>query len=96
MNKMEVSDCLAARMGLSKGAARDVAVDGVFAITGQVLADGEDVRLPGFGTFGTRSRSARTGRNPRTGEAISIPAFTLPAFEAGKTLKDTVNAGSGA
>ena len=94
MNKTEMADRLAARTGLSKGAARD-AVDGVFAIIGEALAEGEDVRLPGFGTFDTRRRPARTGRNPRTGEAVSISASTSPTFRAGKTLKDTVNAGSG-
>ena len=93
MNKTEMADRLAARTGLSKGAARD-AVDGVFAIVGEALADGEEVRLPGFGTFGTRSRPARTGRNPRTGEAVSISAPTSATFRAGKTLKDAVNAGS--
>ena len=94
MNKTEMADRLAARTGLSKSAARD-AVDGVFAIIGEALADGEDVRLPGFGTFGTRSRPARTGRNPRTGEAVSISASTSPTFKAGKTLKDTVNGNPG-
>ena len=94
MNKTEMADRLAARTGLSKGAARD-AVDGVFAIIGKALAEGEDVRLPGFGTFDTRRRPARTGRNPRTGEAVSISASTSPTFRAGKTLTDTVNAGSG-
>ena len=78
--------------GAEQGAAKD-AVDGVFAIIGEALADGEEVRLPGFGTFGTRSRPARTGRNPRTGEAVAISASTSPTFKAGKTLKDTVNAG---
>ena len=71
MNKTEVTDRLAARTGLSKGAGRD-AVDGVFAIVGENLADGEEVRLPGFGTFRTRSRPAHTGRNPRTGEAVAM------------------------
>ena len=52
-------------------------------------------RLPGFGNFGTRSRPARTGRNPGTGEAVSISESKLPTFKAGKTLKDTVNAGPG-
>lgn len=94
MNKTEMADRLAARTGLSKGAARD-AVDDVFAIIGEALAGGEEVRLPGFGTFGTRSRPARTGRNPRTGEAVSIPASTSPTFKAGTTLKDTVNGGRG-
>ena len=94
MNKAEIADRLAARTGLSKGAARD-AVDGVFAIIHEALADGEDVRLPGFRTFGTRSRPARTGRNPRIDEAVSTSATTSPTFKAGKTLKDTVNGGRG-
>ena len=91
MNKTEMADRLAARTGLSKGAAKDP-VDGVFAIIGEALADGEEVRLPGFETFGTRSRPARSGRNPRTGEAVAISASTSPTIKAGKTLKDTVNA----
>ena len=92
MNKTEMADRLAARTGLGKGAARD-AVDDVFAIIAEALADGEEVRLPGFGTFGTKNRPARTGRNPRTGEAVAISASTSPTFKAGKTLKDTVNVG---
>ena len=92
MNKAEMVGRLAARTGLREAVASD-AVDGVFAIIGEALADGEDVRVPGFGTFGTRSRPARTGRNPGTGEAVSISASKLLTFKAGKTLKDTVNAG---
>ena len=95
MNKGEMADRLAARTGLNKAAAR-VAVDGVFATIGEALANGEEVRIAGFGSFGTRSRAARTGRNPRTGETVSIPASKSPAFKAGKagkTLKDAVNAG---
>ena len=97
MNKAEIADRLAARTGLSKGAARDAvdAVDGVFATIGEALANGEEVRLPGFATFGTRSRPARNGSNPRTGEAVSISASTSPTFKAGKTLRDAVNAGPG-
>ena len=67
MNKAEMADRLVARTGLSKGAAKEV-VDGVFAAIGEALANGEEVRISGFGTFGTRNRPARTGRNPRTGE----------------------------
>ena len=92
MNKAEIADRLAARTGLNKSAAKE-AVDGVFGAIGEALANGEDVRIAGFGTFGTRSRPARTGRNPRTGEPVSISASTSPTFKAGKTLKDTVNAG---
>ena len=94
MNKAEMADRLAARTSLSKAVARE-AVDGVFAVIGDALANGEEVRVPGFGTFGTRSRPARTGRNPRIGEAVSISASTSPTFKAGKTLKDAVNADTG-
>ena len=94
MNKAEMADRLAARTGLGKSVARD-AVDGVFAAIGDALANGEEMRIAGFETFGTRSRPARTGRNPRSGEAVSIPASTSPTFKAGKTLKDAANAGRG-
>ena len=89
-----MADRLAARTGLGKSVARD-AVDGVFAAIGDALANGEEMRIAGFETFGTRSRPARTGRNPRSGEAVSIPASTSPTFKAGKTLKDAANAGRG-
>ena len=89
-----MADRLATRTGLGESAAKE-AVDGVFAVIGDALADGEEVRVAGFGTFGTRSRPARTGRNPRTGEAVSISASTSPTFKAGKTLKDAVNADPG-
>ena len=92
MNKAEMADRLAARTGLSKAAARE-AVDGVFAAIGDALANGEEVQIVGFGTFGTRSRPARTARNLRTGEAVSVSASTSPPFKARKTLKDTVNGG---
>ena len=55
------------------------------------LSGGTEVRLVGFGTFMVSSRAASTGRNPRTGEAISIPAAKLPKFKAGKALKDALN-----
>ena len=88
MNKTEMADRLAARTGLSKSAAKE-AVDSVFAAIGGALANGEEVRIAGFGAFGTRSRPARTGRNPKTGEAVSIGASTSPTFKAGKRLWDT-------
>ena len=68
-------------------------MDGVFEAIGEALANGEEVRLAGFGTFGARSRAARTGRNPQTGEVLSIPASKTPSFKAGKALKDAVNDG---
>lgn len=93
MNKAEVAERLAERTGMSKAVARE-AVDSVFAVIGEALADGEEVRIAGFGTFGTRNRPARAGRNPRTGEPVPISASTSPTFKAGKTLKDAVNAGA--
>ncbi len=55
------------------------------------LKDGDEVRLPGFGTFSVRQRKASEGRNPRTGEPIQIPASKLPKFKAGKILKEALN-----
>ena len=89
-----MADQLAARISLSKAAASE-AVDGMFEAIGGALANGEEVRIAGIGIFGTRSRPARTGRNPRNGEAVSLPASTSPTFQGRKTLKDAVNAGPG-
>ena len=90
MNKSQIADRLAGRMGLSRSAASG-AVDAVFETIGEALAEHEEVRIAGFGTFSTKNRPARTGRNPRTGESVSIPASVAPAFRAGKALKDAVN-----
>ena len=90
MNKSDIADRLAARMGLSRPAAGS-AVDAVFETIGEALAKNDEVRIAGFGTFSTKHRPARTGRNPRTGEAVSILASAAPAFRAGKALKDAVN-----
>ena len=91
MNKGELAERLAAWAGMTKDAARD-AVDSMCATICETLANGEEVRIAGFGTFVTRSRPARTGRNPRTGEAVSIAASTSPTFKAGKALRDAVKA----
>ena len=92
MNKSEMVGRVADRAGISRSDA-NVAVDAVFGTIGESLAAGEDVSILGFGTFTTRNRPARTGRNPRTGEEVAIAASTAPAFKAGKTLKDIVNRG---
>ena len=92
MNKSEIAGRVADRTGVGRSAAGD-AVDAVFEAIAEALAKGEDVRVLGFGTFGTRSRPARTGRNPRTGESLNIAASTTPAFKAGRPLRDAVNAG---
>ncbi len=90
MNRPELGNRVAERTGLGPSAAKD-AVDAVFAVIADALAKGEDVRIAGFGAFGTRKRAARTGRNPRTGESVSIAASTTPTFKAGKPLRDGVN-----
>ena len=67
-----------------------VAVDAVMGAIKGSLAKGEEVRLIGFGTFSVKKRKARTGRNPQTGKAIKIKAKKVPAFSAGKALKEAV------
>ncbi|AUI88948.1 DNA-binding protein HU (plasmid) [Vibrio azureus] len=90
MNKSQLVDHIAATADISKTkaeAALSALTDGV----AQSLANGDDVALIGFGTFKVNERAARTGRNPRTGEAIEIAAAKVPAFKAGKALKDACN-----
>jgi DNA-binding protein HU-beta len=90
MNKNELVDKVAEHAGLSKADAGR-AVDAVVGTITGALKSGDTVSLIGFGTFDVRSRAARTGRNPRTGEEIQIAAAKNPAFKAGKALKDAVN-----
>jgi DNA-binding protein HU-beta len=90
VNKAELIDTVAAEAGLSKSDAAN-AVDAVFTTITKSLAGGNAVTLVGFGTFAVTDRAARTGRNPRTGEAITIPASKNPKFKAGKALKDALN-----
>ena len=92
MNKSEIVGRVALRMGLSKSVAEG-AVDTVLAAIGEALAKDEDVRIAGFGKFATRSRPARAGRNPRTGESVAIPASKVPSFRAGKALRVLVSGG---
>lgn len=95
MTKDDFAAKLASKCDLSKAKARDV-IDAIFAtdpregIIAVELDAGRDFTITGFGTFGTRRRKARMGRNPQTGESIQIPAMTVPTFKAGKGLKDRV------
>lgn len=90
MNKQDLISAVAESSGLTKADATK-SVEGVFeAITG-ALKKGDEVRLVGFGTFSVSKRKASTGRNPRTGETMTIAASTQPKFKAGKGLKDAVN-----
>ena len=90
MNKDELISKVASETSLSKTDASKV-VDSVFSNITNSLKGGADVRLVGFGTFLVTNRAATTGRNPRTGESIQIPAKKVPKFRAGKSLKESVN-----
>ena len=90
MNKNDLVGAVADSSDLSKADAAK-GVDAVFDSITSSLQGGGEVRLVGFGTFSVANRKASTGRNPRTGEAIQIPASKQPKFKAGKGLKDAVN-----
>lgn len=95
MTKDDFAAKLAKQTDISKTKAKDV-IDAIFStdpregIIAVELDAGRDFTITGFGTFGTRRRKARMGRNPQTGQQIRIPAMTVPTFKAGKGLKDRV------
>ena len=89
MNKSELVGAVSEKAEVSKKEA-DKVVNAVFESIGDSLAGGEKVQIIGFGTFEVRQREAREGRNPATGNKITIPALKVPAFKAGKALKDKV------
>lgn len=90
MNKTELIAAVAQKSGLSKKDA-EKAVGATFEAITETLASGDKIQLVGFGSFETKSREARMGRNPKTKEPIQIPASTVPVFKAGKALKDEVS-----
>jgi DNA-binding protein HU-beta len=90
MNKNELIGAVAEASGLSRSDATK-AVEGVFDTITGALSKGDEVRLVGFGTFSVSKRKASTGRNPRTGETMTIAASNQPKFKAGKALKDACN-----
>ena len=89
MKKSDLSSHVATEASLSKAQASGV-VDAVFSAIADALTRDESVTIPGFGTFTTKTRGARQGRNPRTGVSIAIAASRSPSFKAGQTLRDTV------
>ena len=91
MNKSELITAIAQRANLSK-ADTGRALNGLLKAIEATLKAGDSVALIGFGTFEVKERAERAGRNPQTGEAITIAASKTPAFKAGKNLKDAVNA----
>jgi len=90
MNKGELIDAIASKASVTKKDAGAV-LDALIETITETLVEGDKVTLVGFGTFETRERQAREGRNPSTGEIIKIPASTAAAFSPGKVLKDKVN-----
>ncbi|MBI3145618.1 MAG: HU family DNA-binding protein [Pseudogulbenkiania sp.] len=89
MNKSELIDAIAAEADIPKAAAGK-ALDGMIAAVTGALKQGDTVTLVGFGTFYVGERAERTGRNPKTGDSITIPAARSPKFRAGKALKDAL------
>ena len=90
MNKTQLVEAIAASADLKKKDA-EAALNAFTAVVADALKAGDKVQLVGFGTFEVKTREAREGRNPRTGEKITIAASKHPAFTAGKALKDSVN-----
>lgn len=90
MNKAQLVEQLASDLEITKADCERV-VDSTLESIRKAVKKGEDVTLVGFGTFTRSKRKARTGRNPQTGEAIKIPACTVPKFRPGKAFKDFLN-----
>lgn len=90
MNKSELVSAVADKTNMTKKETERV-INSLFDSIEEALAKGDKVQLVGFGTFEVRDREARKGRNPQTGEEIEIPATKVPAFKAGKALREAVN-----
>lgn len=90
MNKIELITAMAEKSGLTKKDSEN-ALKAFIESVEETLASGDKVQLVGFGTFETRERAAREGRNPRTKEIIQIPATTVPVFKAGSAFKEKMN-----
>ena len=89
MNKTELVSAMAEKSDVTKKDAEKV-LGAFIDVVGDALKKGDKIQLVGFGTFETRERAAREGKNPQTGEKIKIAACTVPAFKAGKALKDLI------
>jgi DNA-binding protein HU-beta len=91
MTKADLISIIQSKAGLDTKAAAGKALDATLEALGEALANGEAITLVGFGTFKVSERAARTGRNPRTGQEIQIPAAKTVKFSPGKRLKDAVS-----
>lgn len=94
MTKSELSELLYERLGLSKREVKEI-VEAFFDLISQTLATGEEVKLSGFGSYQVRSKTARPGRNPRTGEEVPIKARKVVTFHASNKLKESVQEQAG-
>ena len=90
MKKQDLIEHVSAETGMPKAHVKSV-IESTFDLITKDLSEGNSLTMPGFGTFTTKARSARTGRNPQTGEAIEIQASINPAFKPSKALKEAVN-----
>ena len=90
MKKAELIKNVAEAANVSKKDAEAV-MNALVTELGQAMKKGDDVRIPGLGTFTTRTRAERVAKNPRTGETVTVPSATVPSFKAGKELKDLIN-----
>ena len=89
MNKSELINAMAEKTELTKGVCK-TALEGFIDVVTQELVKGGDVTLVGFGKFSTKTRAARTGVNPRTGESMDVPESVVPKFKFGKNVKDMI------
>lgn len=87
MNKAELVEKVATKTKLTKGQSEDV-IDAALEVISRAVAKGDEVKLVGFGTFSMTSRRSRTGRNPKTGTKLVIPAAKVPKFKAGKDFRE--------
>jgi len=90
MNKSELVAAISAKTNETKKVTEET-LNAFIEVVTETLKKGDKIQLVGFGTYETKSRAARKGRNPQTGEEIKIPASKVPSFKAGKALKDEVN-----
>lgn len=92
MTKSELVEIISEAQGQITRREAEVVVNTIFSAIGDALASGDRVELRGFGSFTTKKRNARVGRNPKTGESVQVPAKTVPHFKPGKELRDRVDA----
>ncbi len=92
LTKAQLAELLFEQIGLNKRESKDM-VDAFFELISQSLVDGQDVKISGFGNFQIRTKAARPGRNPRTGEPVAIEARRVVTFHASPKLKDSVQTG---